>query len=152
MENQASNASILLPILKQISLFKSLTPELHNDIVSKITLMFYPKDYQLFKEGDLGDSMYIIRSGEVVISRAPKEEGDLPKTLATLTAGNFFGEMALISEVPRNASAKATQDAEIFILKKPDFQALLATNSDMAAQISQAVVERSNNNDKLSLQ
>jgi CRP-like cAMP-binding protein len=152
MNNQASNAAILLPILKQISLFKSLDPQVHNEIVAKITLMFYPQGHQLFAEGDMGDTMYIIRNGQVEIFKNPKEEGELPKSLAVLQSGDFFGEMALVSDAPRNANAKALMDSEIFILKKEDFQMLLASNTDMAQQISQAVVERTNSNDKLSLQ
>lgn len=147
MENPNVDISIVLPILKQIPLFADLDENLHREIVTRIVLMYYPKDYTLFKEGETGDALYIVKNGAVEIYHPPKEEGDLPKKVADIANGGFFGEMALISDAPRNASAKTLSESEIFILSKQDFQNLMSTNTTLAEHISKAMIERLKAND-----
>src|SRR2546430_17715708 len=62
----------------------------------------HPSGTVLFREGDRGQTMYVIRSGKVNIS---KRIGDSEITLAVLGAGEFFGEMALLGGLPRSAGA-----------------------------------------------
>lgn len=147
MENQNVDISIVLPILKQIPLFAGLDENLHREIVSRIVLMYYPQDYVLFKEGEAGDALYIVKNGMIEIFHDPKEEGDLPKKVAEITTGGFFGEMALISDEPRNASAKTLSECEVFILSKDDFQSLMSNNTALAEQISSAMISRLKAND-----
>lgn len=108
--------------------------------------MYYPANYVIFKENDEGDALYIIKKGNIQIYHEPKEEGDLPQNVAEITNGGFFGEMALVSDQPRNASAKTLMDSEVFILSKDDFKKLLDSNPTLAEQISAAVVDRTNEN------
>ena len=146
MSNEKSDIDILLPILRKIPLFSTLDENLHREIIKHIVLMYYPGDYELFSEGEDGDALYIIKNGSVKIFHQAPEEGDLPIKIAEINDGGFFGEMALISDLPRNASAIATIDSEIFILSKDDFKALLESNIALAEQISATVVERTNDN------
>lgn len=148
MPNENVDPLIILPVLRKIPLFSALNEELHREIIQHIVLMYYPVNYTIFKEGDEGDALYIIKKGNVEIYNEPKEEGDLPKKIAEITDGGFFGEMALVSDIPRNASAKTLSDCEIFILSKDDFKKLLASNTVLAEQISATVVSRVNENDK----
>lgn len=142
------DASILLPILKTIPLFENLDETLHREIIQHIVLMYYPAEYTVFKEGDEGDALYIVKKGAVQVFHPPKEEGDLPKTVAEITEGGVFGEMALISDVPRTASVKTLDESEIFILSKQDFKNLLDTNTRLAEQISATVIARMKANSK----
>lgn len=148
MTNENVDSSMLLPILRQIPLFKALDEALHKEILAHIVLMYYPVNYELFKEGDEGDALYIIKRGQVKIYHPPKEEGDLPKTIAVINDGGFFGEMALVSEVKRNASAITITDPEIFILSKDDFKKLLDSNTVLAEQISATVIDRLKQNEQ----
>lgn len=150
MPNSNVDITMLLPILKQIPLFADLNENQHKDIIQHIVLMYYPKDYTIFKEGDTGDALYILKSGQVSVIKGPKEEEDLPQKIAEINTGGFFGEMALVSDVPRNATVKATMDSEVFILNKDDFTKLLGENTVLAQQISATVVSRLNQNNKLS--
>ncbi|PIR55269.1 hypothetical protein COU74_02610 [Candidatus Peregrinibacteria bacterium CG10_big_fil_rev_8_21_14_0_10_36_19] len=153
MENQNSDAAMLLiPILKQIPLFSALDDVAYNIIVQKITLMYYPVSHTIFNEGDIGDAMYLIKKGSVQIYHPPKEAGDSEIEIAKIETGGFFGEMALVSEVPRNASARTLEECEIFILRKEDFQSLLSVNPTLAQQVSSVVVDRVNQNDKFNQQ
>lgn len=148
MTNESSAIAILLPILRKIPLFETLDEELHREIIKRIVLMYYPENYTLFNEGDEGDALYIIKTGTVEIFHPPKEEGDLPKKVAELGENNFFGEMALVSNEPRNASAKTISESEIFLLSKEDFDNLVNTNAHLAEQVSSTVISRMKENEK----
>ncbi|MBD3360561.1 cyclic nucleotide-binding domain-containing protein [Candidatus Peregrinibacteria bacterium] len=146
MNNKNVDVSVVLPLLKQIPLFSDLNEELHKEIIKKIVLMYYPEKYILFKEGDDGDALYIVKKGTVTIYHEPEEEGETPEKVADIYQGGFFGEMALVSEEPRNASAKTATDCEIFILSKDNFKKLLSTNTTLAEQISATMIVRTNEN------
>lgn len=72
----------------------------------------------LFKDGDPGDEMYLIKSGKIRIS---KSAGDVEKTLAVLKEGDFFGEMSVIDGSPRSATASAVEPAELVIFDREVF-------------------------------
>ncbi|EKD47648.1 MAG: hypothetical protein ACD_65C00346G0006 [uncultured bacterium] len=129
----------ILPILKQIPLFATLDEKIHDKIIKDITMQYYPAGYQLFEEGNPAGAMYILKSGVIQIYKGNKE-------IAKLGKGSFFGEMALVSDLPRNASAKVIEDAEVFILKKSDFDALLVANDEARKIIENIVKERYSEN------
>lgn len=149
MENTNVDSSMLLPILKQIPLFSTLDEKTHKEIINHIILMYYPANYQLFKENDDGDALYIVKKGQISIYHEPKEAGDLPQKVAEINEKGFFGEMALVSDQPRNASAKTITESEVFILSKTDFKQLLETNTALAEQISATMVDRIKQNDQI---
>lgn len=132
---------LLLRILKTVPLFQSLSQDEHASILTHINMQFYPTHYQLFKKGDSGDSMYIIKSGAV---RLADEKGEI----ATLKEGDFFGEMALIESAQRMASAETLSDCEIFILKKDDFAPLLRNNPEIAKKVQAAYKSRKTENQR----
>lgn len=72
----------------------------------------------LFKDGDRGDEMYLIKSGKIRIS---KSAGEVEKTLAVLKEGDFFGEMSVIDGSPRSATATAIEPAELVIFDREVF-------------------------------
>ena len=73
----------------------------------------------LFREGDEGDQMYLIKSGKIrIVKEMSKGE---EKTLAVLEAGAFFGEMAVLDKRPRSASAIAETDTELIIVNRDVF-------------------------------
>ena len=79
----------------------------------------------LFKEGDKGNEMYLIRSGKVEISHSA---GGQKKVLATLSEGSFLGEMAIVDDAPRSATAIAAADVSLLILDRSAFKAQLQEN------------------------
>lgn len=72
----------------------------------------------LFKEGDTGEEMFLIKKGEIKIT---KKIGDEDKILALLKEGDFFGEMAIIDKAPRSASAFAGTDTELIVVDRDAF-------------------------------
>lgn len=79
----------------------------------------------LFKEGDRGQEMYLIRSGKVEISSS---SGGVKKVLATLGEGSFLGEMAIVDDAPRSATATAVGEVSLLILDRAAFKQQLAQN------------------------
>lgn len=81
---------------------------------------FEPGDV-IFHQGDLGDSVYVIEQGDCEVL---KEDNGAVKTLATLHAGDYFGEMALLSDKTRNATIQARTAMEVLLIPKRDFDTL----------------------------
>lgn len=131
--------NLILQILKSVPLFQSLTEEEHKTIIEHITMQYFPAHYSLFKEGELGTAMYIIKSGMVRIFNSSKD-------LANLGEGDFFGEMALIEDSSRNASAETLSDCEIFVLNKEDLAALLQKSPEILRKVTEAYQARKQEN------
>jgi CRP/FNR family transcriptional regulator, cyclic AMP receptor protein len=146
-ENTNVDETLILPVLQKIPLFSGLDESLHKEIIKHIVLMYYPENYKLFTEGETGDALYIIKTGKVSIFHASKDEASQEEQVAEISENGFFGEMALVSDAPRNASSKTVADSEIFILSKDDFKNLLSTNTVLAEHVSATVVDRINEND-----
>ena len=119
------NDKTIFTILEKIPLFKDLTEESGKLITSNITLEYFPTNHTIFNKGDQGDAMYIIKKGQVKIFQGSTEDPDEQTLLAELTDNDFFGEMALVSNSPRNASAMTMAESEVFVLKKDDFYKLI---------------------------
>ncbi|MEW5740927.1 MAG: Crp/Fnr family transcriptional regulator [Myxococcota bacterium] len=93
----------------------------------------------LFREGEPGKEMYVLQSGRVAIS---KKVRDVEKVLAILGPGEFFGEMAIISNKPRNASAAVEEDARLLVIDPKTFEAMIRGNSEIAVRMIKKLAER----------
>ncbi|MGH8372733.1 MAG: cyclic nucleotide-binding domain-containing protein [Gammaproteobacteria bacterium] len=93
----------------------------------------------LFHEGEAGDCLHLIRSGAVTVSR---QLIDREVVLAYAPAGQYVGEMALISDLPRSATVKAAVKTETIRLDGADFKALMDRHADVAARVRDVYAER----------
>ena len=73
----------------------------------------FPQGTVLFREGETGREMYVIQSGKVSIS---KRAGESQKVLTILGAGEFFGEMSILNNKPRSASASCEEDTKLLVI------------------------------------
>src|ERR687892_521061 len=89
----------------------------------------FPKGTVLFRDGDPGKEMFVLQSGKVAISKKVRE---VEKVLATLGPGEFFGEMAIISNKPRNATATVSQDARVLVIDPKTFEGMIRGNGEIA--------------------
>lgn len=97
----------------------------------------------VFHENDPGDGFYWIRSGKVKISRQVTPEGKKTaqeQLLTVLTAGQIFGEMALVDGAPRSADAVAESDTVLFYLSGSAYEALQAQHPTTALHIQDVLV------------
>jgi CRP-like cAMP-binding protein len=92
----------------------------------------------VFKEGDAGSDMYIIESGSVEILRGAR--GSQP--IATLGAGDFFGEMAILEDQPRFASVRTLTAARLLRVDRAAFAGMLRDNFEIAVRIMRKLVAR----------
>jgi len=99
----------------------------------------FSKGVFLFRESESGKEMYIIQSGKV---RIAKKAGGADRTLAILSSGDFFGEMAILTDGPRSATAEVIEDSEILVINPETFEALIQASSDIAMKILRTLAER----------
>lgn len=85
------------------------------------TIESYANGQPIFRQGHIGDRMYVVVSGEVLIYR---EDRGAETTLARLGPGETFGELALFDQHPRSASARAIGDATVRVISHEEFMEL----------------------------
>src|SRR5215211_4503877 len=93
----------------------------------------------LFREGDPGKEMYVLQSGKVAISKRVR---DVEKVLAILGPGEFFGEMAIISNKPRNATATVSEDARLLIIDPKTFEGMIRGNGEISVRMIKKLADR----------
>jgi CRP/FNR family cyclic AMP-dependent transcriptional regulator len=94
-----------------------------------------PAGKRVFSEGDYGDELYIIVEGAIRITL-----GD--RTLASLGARDYFGEMSLLDGEPRSASALAMEDTLLLRIRQADFHKILARNFDATLAVIRTLSRR----------
>ena len=102
----------------------------------------------LFKEGDKGEEMYLIKSGKVEISN---NAGGVKKVLAELSEGSFLGEMAIVDDAPRSAAATALSEVSLLILDRAAFKAQLQENPMVEYLISSLVKRLRETNEQVKI-
>ena len=99
----------------------------------------YPKDTMIFSEAQPGNELYIIQKGSVKITKIVNDNEVL---LALLKAGDIFGEMALLEDKPRTASAIAHEDAVMLAVNKVNFKQMISTQPQMITRLTQILSDR----------
>ena len=127
------NQKHLINILKEVPLFQNLSNKEFQKLIKIMYLRKYNKEEIVFKEKEPGAGMYVIISGQVKIlykSILGKEE-----ELTLLNKGDFFGELALLDEFPRSATAKAIEDTELLSFFRAELLGLIKKDSPLASKI-----------------
>src|SRR5262245_40284576 len=126
--------------LRAIPLFASLEETGLGEIADLLIDRKFPKDAVIFEDGSIGDYMYVIRSGEVKVTKMSEDGRE--KILEILGEGEFFGEMALLDRQPRSASVKPTRACTLLALSRQDFSALLRRDPDISLELIRELVRR----------
>jgi CRP/FNR family cyclic AMP-dependent transcriptional regulator len=119
--------------LKDVTLFATLSPR-ELAIVGRF---LHEREYKagevIFDEGDDGQALYVVYSGDVMIVRKAKPEAPL----AALGPGDFFGDLALLDNAPRAAQARAATDCLLGVFFRVDFQNVLETDPRTGSRLYQ---------------
>jgi len=99
----------------------------------------YPKDVMLFAEGEPGSELFVIQSGSISISKIVDGKEVL---LGTLKAGDILGEMALLEDKPRAASAVAVTDCAVMAVSKANFELLIRAQPQIVSKITTLLAGR----------
>jgi CRP-like cAMP-binding protein len=132
-KRKTSSQEETISILKQVPLFQELSYQELLKIERIVHKRTFVPGEEIFRENEPGMGMYIIKSGVVDICQASKN--GVPQKLATLREGDFFGEMALLDEAPRAASAVAQDDCEVIGFFKPDLFDLIERDPRLGLKI-----------------
>lgn len=100
----------------------------------------------IFREGDLGTEMYIIQDGKVEILKHFRGEN---QQLALLSQGDFFGEMSILEDQPRAATARAVTEVSLLQINGTTFDQMLRKNPEVAVRMMRKLSRRLRDTDKL---
>ena len=129
-------------IIEKVPIFDAASEDLIKDIIMNMTpVVFTPGDY-IVRFGEVGFDMFFISRGRVdVVS------GDEKTLYATLAAGQFFGEIALLLSMPRTATIKAKEYCDLYRLDKETFDRILTRYPDFAEKMQILADERKAENE-----
>lgn len=119
--------------LGQVVLFRGLTEDALELISAIADDEEHPAGHVIFRQGEVGEKLYVIVSGRVRISRDVGGMGE--EALAILGPGSCFGEMALVDDSPRSADAHVHEKCRLLSIPKEAFEELLFLHKDLAYEI-----------------
>jgi len=121
-----------LHLLEKVSLFAGLSRRQLGKLLVKLFQKEYEPGETIFPEGEPGKALFIVLDGRVSIIHVG-HGGE--ERVATLAPGAYFGELALIDDLPRAASARADEHSALLILYKSHFDDLIEGHSTIAIRV-----------------
>ncbi len=130
---------VLATQLRQVGVFSELSEEAVRALKREVELEEYNRGETIIRRGEVGDSLYIIRSGFVKVSVG---EGEEEKILAYLKAGSYFGEMSLLRGEKRTANVAAVTKVEVVKINSAHFAGLLERYPEIKARLESMMEKR----------
>jgi CRP-like cAMP-binding protein len=122
-------------LIKKVPLFSKLSKKELEEVAHIADELDLPKGKLMAEEGDRGREFFVLLEGEADVTK-----GD--KSINTMHEGDFFGEIALVTEMPRTASVTATTDVRVLVVTDRDFRALLKDSPEVGRGVAEALAER----------
>jgi CRP-like cAMP-binding protein len=123
----------IVSALERVGLFQGFERAEIERILARGHVIEFPGGAILFREGDPGEGLYLVVAGSVRIIKTVVNVGE--EAMAVAEAGDFFGEMALIDDMPRSATAEAREASRLFLLRKADFLDLVYTDPALGCKV-----------------
>ena len=119
--------------LSRVDVFRALDAEKIDRLARRLRQVVFGPGEVILRQGDPGDSLYVVRGGQVAV-----QIGVLGahKEVATLGDGEFFGEMSLMTGESRTATVVAKSDVECYIVDKEAFQEIVQEKPELAGRRS----------------
>lgn len=127
-------------LLAKTEVFADLSQRELDEVAQVAVPRTWERGEVVFREGDAGDTCYLIRSGAVLLTREHQDGRMI--ALAELRAGGMFGELAMFRGETRSATAEAIEETMAVALLAPDVQRLIRRNPDIAYKLLAALAER----------
>lgn len=121
-------------LISKVPFFAALDSKLQTQIAKRLRTRFTVANQRIVRRGETGREMYFIADGVARVL----VEGEVVR----LSTGDFFGELALINDAPRNADVVAVGFATLLVLRKPDFLRLLARHPGLRDQVRDVAIDR----------
>ncbi|MDZ7800573.1 MAG: Crp/Fnr family transcriptional regulator [Trueperaceae bacterium] len=130
----------LVSFLATVPLFANAPARALEIAADAVQRRAYPPGELLFREGDEGEAVYLLRRGTAKLSKVDLAGHE--KTLALLRPPEFFGEMALLGDTARSATAAAATAVEVLLLFGDDFHRLMHDNPSIALNVNATLARR----------
>ena len=117
---------LVTKLLKQASPFSTLDGEQLRRLAARLERLEVPTGETIIRQGEAGEECYVLRSGRVMVLTSGAQ-GD-ERMLATLDPGSLFGEAALLTDEPRNATVRATEPCTLLALRRTDLLEVLGAD------------------------
>ena len=115
---------VLARLLALTPLFAGVPPEARIDLAKRFRLRVFPEGAEIVREGERGTSFFLVRSGVVEVWTSDLRDRTKKVKLGELGEGDFFGEVALLTDKPRTATVRAKTKTEVMELARTDFEAI----------------------------
>jgi ABC-type multidrug transport system fused ATPase/permease subunit len=125
--------------LRTIPLFRDLGARELALLAERLTVEQYPAGAGIVRQGEEGRKLYFLASGQVEVLVA---EDARDRRINTLAEGDFFGELALLTDEPRNATVRTTMPSELYSLSRADFLSLLEHDADVRRAVQATIAAR----------
>ena len=127
-------------LLKQTPLFRNLGADDIERMAQSTRIQNYKAGQTIVIEGRVGAAFFIVVSGSVEVFKRRKDSDEV--VLATLGAGEFFGELATMKHVPRSANVRALQDTTCLVIRRADFESYIRQFPDVAEVVESTLIAR----------
>jgi CRP-like cAMP-binding protein len=124
-------------LLRRIPLFASMDETEIDLVCANLTLERFGPGRVVIRQGEPGDKFYVVREGHVEVSQT--DGAGSARVVNSLDRGGYFGEMALLSDAPRNATCRTTMRTELLSLRRSDFRRLLGSDLAWQAKLDDAL-------------
>ena len=125
--------------LSRVDVFRALDAERIDRLSRRMKMLIFGPGETILRQGDPGDSLYVVRSGTVAVQVGG---GPGRKEVATLGEGQFFGEMSLMTGASRAATVVAKSDVDCYVVDKEAFQEIVREKPELAGTISDILARR----------
>jgi signal transduction histidine kinase len=126
--------------LESSALLKSLTDGEKAELCSMAVQRSYAAGQEIFREGDPGDGVYVVQSGRVAISA--RLSGGGHRIFSQVSPGDFFGEMAVLDQQPRSATATAAEATEVYFIPHGEMVGLLTRSTRLSRAMLHEISQR----------
>lgn len=139
MPEKKKETGAIASILEKIEIFSPLSKQETTNLAKKFILGYFARGEKLIGQGDEGSTFFIIKEGRVSVN---VRVGEAMKKIKELEAGDFFGEMSLLTNERRSATIIAEEETEVLILDRDDFARILKRKPVIAERISKILAQR----------
>lgn len=122
-----------IAFFRTMSLFDGLRTSQLSRIIMAMQKRVYQPGEVIFEEGQVGKAVFILRYGQVELTR--KIGADATRTLAVIEKGHVFGEMALLEQMPRTATARVAEESQIYLLYTATLDSLVMDEPAIGARL-----------------
>lgn len=140
MDREDNSQHTLTAFLADVPLFRGAPERALEIAAASVRRRAYEAGVTVFQEGDKGEALYILESGQVKLSKI--DLGGHEKTLVILQPPEFFGEMALLGESARSATALTLTDVTAYLLFNDDFRKLLGDYPAISLNVTTTLASR----------